>query len=234
MINITPEVIIALLSSPVLLAIINKIGKIHFNDTNNYEQNSKIFEHMSRFRHMFGISRLALIMYHNGGKFYSGKSQDKFTMEYESIPFSNSKIQMTMQGQSVGLLEDLPFLLEQKKVLYDKNISSQVNQIPARPMYYKLLQQYNVEHSISIGLYQSFFFFGELLKFKNPWKLKMIGTIFFHWDSSSTQWPAALEVSQMHRDEFLVELLKLADLVVPNRWQNPNRVKQFNDALLGR
>lgn len=53
---------------------------------------------LSNTRSKYGFERMAIFQFHNGGKFFQGKSMKKFSMTYEATAPGYEKVKRTMQN----------------------------------------------------------------------------------------------------------------------------------------
>jgi hypothetical protein len=219
-----------LISTPILVAIISGTFLV-VNTTLNYlfsknislsskviNKNAVIALKLREFRSKWNIDRVNAIFYHNGGTYFSGESQDKFTIRYEATSTETSKIQTAMTNMSVSILEDMPFLLKSNVILIDNNIASSIKNAKKEtdvPLYYYLLNDYGVEESIIKGLYKRVFRLKNLLEFK-LFSVEMVASIHIHWNKEN-QSLASIYKDPIHRMEFIKELAEIADILVEKR-----------------
>lgn len=185
-------------------------------------KNMKVSEKGREFRHKYGIDRLNCVFYHNGGYYYSGESQDKFTLRYEFVKDGVTKIQPIMTGVPASLLEDMPMRVKDEIILVDFNVLSRVkemkeNKIPLSPGYYGLLSDYGVDASVVKGVFKKVFQWDRLWKFQNPYSLELVATIHIHWGEESKGFLKTISEKTIHRGEFINELSELADVLVEDK-----------------
>jgi hypothetical protein len=87
-------------------------------------------EWLDQFREQYNFDRASIFQFHNGGKFFQGKSMKKFSMSYESVSPGYEKIRRTQQNI---LASDYPRWIN--KMLKSRCFSTLTSEMDPRDRY---------------------------------------------------------------------------------------------------
>jgi hypothetical protein len=187
-IGLTGVIIVA--ASGIVTALINK-GFLT-PTTSGVATSALLARRVDMLGHYYGCQRLTIILYHNGGHGYDGKSLEKFTVIHEYYNAAQTSPTHTMlQGVSTGMLKELPSLLEHNKIVFEADINLTEKKLINRPSYFKTMREYGTTATVAAAINKKVF---NWKKFK--YETKMIASIHFNWGENSKGWSNSFLTSE--------------------------------------
>lgn len=110
------------------------------------EEMVMIQEWLNEFREKYSFDRVSIYQFHNGGKFFQGKSMKKFSMTYESVAPGYEKIKRSQQNI---LASEYPVWIS--KMLKNKCFESLTDEMDSKDKYE--LVSLGIQQFVTVPIY---------------------------------------------------------------------------------
>lgn len=149
-VEIWVAIIVAVIGPAIITLLQKNINGFQF--TKDVENDRKIFEILNTIKKEYHADRVAILQYHNGGNFYSGKSRQKVSMTHESYKETITKSLLhKFQDLPVSYFNSMAYHL----VKEDKLIQLDVSQIEDI-IFKRVLDEHDVKIHVSFGIYKKY------------------------------------------------------------------------------